>query len=99
MSQTQTLGNGNPDGTRVVASTTELLSFYGGTPVAQRSGASQTALPTTALPTTNITTTTGGDGARAAAIDALRDRVNLIQTLVVEIRATLVENAMIAGGS
>lgn len=37
------LGDGNPDGTTVGQSATELISFYGATPVAQRANASQAA--------------------------------------------------------
>lgn len=35
MAAGQVLGNGNPEGTAVVASTTEKVHLYGGTPVAQ----------------------------------------------------------------
>lgn len=98
-------------GTRLGQDTTDKVAFFGSTPVAQQSGADQTALPTTALPTTalpttNITTTTGGDGARAAAIDALRDRVNTIgvrqrkhDTLLKQIRTDLKTLGLIKGSA
>ena len=35
MAHVNVLGDGNPDGTKVVASATELLNLYGGTPAAQ----------------------------------------------------------------
>ena len=105
------LSDARPDGNSFGQSTSDKISFYGVTPVAQQSSADQTALPTTALPTTalpttNITTTTGGDADRAGAIDALRDRVNTIgvrqrkhDTLLKQIRTDLKTLGLIKGAA
>lgn len=66
-------------------STTDKISFYGVTPVAQRSGAAQAAVTTTASTSTSpvgFSTNTQADA---------------IVTLVNELRAALVAVGMIAG--
>lgn len=89
MSNTQlkVIGNGNPDGCTFGASTTELVSFYGVTPIAQRSGAAQAAVTTTAA-----TSTTPYGFSTAAQADA-------IVTLVNELRAALVALGAIKGSA
>jgi UDP-N-acetyl-D-mannosaminuronic acid transferase (WecB/TagA/CpsF family) len=66
-------------------SATDLVGFYGATPIAQRSGAAQAAVATTAATTTTpygFTTLT---------------QANAIVTLVNELRAAMVAAGLIAG--
>lgn len=76
----------NPaDGIVLGNSTSDKISFYGVAPVAQRSGAVQAAVTTTAATTTTpfgFSTSTQANG---------------VVTLLNEIRATLVQNGMMAG--
>lgn len=81
------LGTGNPDGTSMGLSTTEKISFYGVTPIVQRSGAAQAAVSTTAS-----TSTTPYGYATTTQADA-------IVTLVNELRAALVANGLISGAA
>jgi hypothetical protein len=78
------LSDGNPDGNVLGQSTSDLIAFYNATPVPQRSGAAQAAVPTTA-PTN--TAPFGYGQAQAAAI----------VTLLNEIRATLVSLGLMKG--
>jgi len=81
------LGNGNPDGVSVGGATTDLVSFYGVTPIAQRSGSAQTAVTTTAA------TTSTPFGFSTAT------QANAIVTLVNELRAALVAIGVIKGAA
>ena len=78
------LSDGNPDGTVLGQSASDLISFYNATPAAQRSGAAQAAVPTTAP------TNTGPYGFSQAQAQA-------IITLLNEIRATLVGAGLMKG--
>ena len=78
------IDNGAPDGATFGGSTTEKISFYGVTPVVQRSGASQGTYTTTFTQSTGWGFLTSTAAAAASA-------------LLTEIRATLVANGMIAG--
>jgi hypothetical protein len=78
------LSDGNPDGTVLGQSPSDLISFYNVTPVAQRSGPAQAAVPTTA-PTNS--TPFGFSQAQAQAII----------TLLNEIRTTLVATGLMKG--
>jgi hypothetical protein len=78
------LSDGNPDGTVLGQSASDPIAFYNATPLAQRSGAAQAAVPTTA-PTN--TAPYGFTQAQAAAI----------LTLLNEIRATLVGLGLMKG--
>jgi hypothetical protein len=78
------LSDGNPDGTVLGQSPSDLISFYNTTPVAQRSGSAQAAIPT-AAPTNS--TPYGFTQAQATAI----------VTLLNEIRATLVGVGLMKG--
>jgi len=83
----QYIGNNNPDGVSFGLDTTEKISFYGVTPVAQRAGSAQAAVTTTAAQTTTpygYSTSTQADA---------------IVTLVNEIRAALVAVGIIKGSS
>lgn len=77
--------NANSEGRTFGQSTTDLISFYGVTPIAQRTNASQAAVGTTASTTTSpagYTTTT---------------QANAIVTLVNELRAAMVALGAIKG--
>lgn len=64
------LSNGGPDGNTFGQSTTDKISFYDATPVAQQTTSSFTS--TLAATTTTTATTT----ALQADVDALRTRIN-----------------------
>lgn len=81
------LDKGNDDGTCLGQSATEKISFYGATPIVQRSGAAQAAVATTAA-----TTTTPFGYTTAAQADA-------IVTLVNECRAALIAAGLIKGSA
>jgi len=72
------LSDGNPSGTSLGQSSTDLISFYGATPVVRRSGSSQAALTLT-----TVSATKGRGFNTSAAFNAFVAQVN-------EIRATLV---------
>ena len=78
------LSDGNPDGTVLGQSASDLIAFYNAAPVPQRSGAVQAAVPATA-PTNSAPF--GFNQAQAAAI----------LTLLNEIRATLVGLGLMKG--
>jgi hypothetical protein len=78
------LSDGNPDGNVLGQSASDPIAFYNATPVPQRSGAAQAAVPTTA-PTN--TSPFGFSQAQATAI----------LTLLNEIRATLVGLGLMKG--
>ncbi len=78
-------GPQNPDGKTFGSSTTDPISFYGVTPVVQRSGSVQAAVTTTAS-----STSSPWGFATAAQADGVISLLN-------EIRATLVQNGMIKG--
>jgi hypothetical protein len=52
------VGQGGPDGTSVTKATTEKLSFYGTTPIVQRSGAAQNTTLLSTASSTAIDTAT-----------------------------------------
>lgn len=81
------LSDNNSGGTGLGQSTTDTISFYGVTPVAQRAGAAQAAVTTTASTSSTpvgYSTTTQADA---------------IVTLVNEMRAALVAVGLIKGGA
>lgn len=83
----QQLSNGNPEGSSYGQSATDLIGFYGVTPVAQQSGSAQAALATTAAVTTGgymFATSAQADGAI---------------TLLNEIRSCLVDLGLIKGSA
>lgn len=59
----QVLGDGRPDGTKVVSSATEKLHLYGGTPVAQAS--------TLTVPATTAATSTSPYGFTSSQANAI----------------------------
>lgn len=80
------LSDGNPGGTGLGQSATDTISFYGYTPVAQRSGASQGTY------TTTMTQSTGWGFLTSTAADAA-------SALLTEIRATLVALGIFKGSA
>ncbi len=78
------LSDGNPDGTVLGQSPSDLIAFYNGTPVQQRSGAAQAAVDTT-TPT------------NAAPFGFSQTQATAILTLLNEIRATLVGVGLMKG--
>lgn len=81
----QHLSDKNPDGSSFGQSTTDLITFYGGTPVAQRANSSQAAFVAT---TTATATTT-----------LLEADVLELGVLVNEIRAVLVGLNLMKGSA
>jgi len=79
------LGNGNPDGTIIGQTSTELIAFYAATPVAQPSGSAQGAVSTAAA-------TTG-----AAIYGFTSAQANGIVALLNQIRSDLVTLGLIKG--
>ena len=84
------IGGNAPDGMSFGVSTTEKISFYGVTPIVQRSGASQAAVSTTA----SVDTTDG-----AVAGYATTTQANALVTLVNELRAAMVAVGIIKGSA
>ena len=83
------LSDGNPDGTVLGQSATDLISFYNAAPVAQRSGAAEAAVATTG---SAASTGTVYGYTTAAQADG-------IVTLVNEMRATLVALGLMKGSA
>ena len=79
------ISKGNDDGTSFGNSTSDLISFYGVTPIAQRSGSAQDAVATTAV--TNTSPWGFSESTQPTAI----------VTLVNELRAAMVASGLIAG--
>tara|TARA_R100001377_G_C3193965_1_gene111741 strand:- start:896 stop:1153 length:258 start_codon:yes stop_codon:yes gene_type:complete len=80
------IGDGNPEGTSVGQSVDALVSFYGVTPAAQRSGSAQVAAPA------------GGTGATAGAYDTAAHRNTMI-ALVNEMRLVLIAAGLMKGSA
>ncbi len=78
------LSDGNPDGTVLGQSPSDHISFYNVTPVSQRSGAAQAAVPT-AAPT------------NASPYGFTQAQAQAVITLLNEIRATLVGLGLMNG--
>lgn len=96
MADIKELSDGGPDGTRLGQSTTDLVAFWGKTPVDQPAATAQSALSTAALTTiTDIVTTASVTG----AFNAVVARVEAINTLVNQIRSDLVEVGVIKGSA
>jgi hypothetical protein len=90
------LSNGNPDGTSLGQSTSDPISFYGVTPVAQPSGAAQAAITDasggTAAATNGVATITGTYNSTIIA--------NALATVIAQgnaLRSALVSVGIIAG--
>lgn len=86
------LSDGNSDGTYLGQGSTDKVGLYGVTPIAQRSGAAQTAVATTvAVSTVAGGATSWGFGGSTQA--------NAIVTLVNELRAAMVAIGAISGAA
>lgn len=92
----QYIGDGRTDGTSLGYDSSDLISVYGETPVAQRSGASGAAVATSTITTASTTTTPAGYATTTQA-DAIAAQVVLIRTLVNELRTTVVNFGLHAG--
>lgn len=102
----ETIGQNASGGMTLGASTSELVSFYGVTPIAQRSGASQTAVSNSAFVLLSASKMSAGAWGFASStmVDALisdvielQNRVSANIVLVNELRAALVALGAIAG--
>jgi len=90
------LSDGNPDGTSLGQSVTDLVSLYGKTPVVQPAATAQSAVATTAI-TTLATTPTATD--IAVAVNSLISRVSALVTLGNQVRSDLVTFGAIKGSA
>jgi len=96
MATIKELGDGGPDGTRLGKATTELVGFWGASPVDQPASANQFAITSTTLTTiTDIVTTASMTG----NINAIVARVNSISVFCYQLRADLVEAGLIKGSA
>lgn len=96
MATIKELSDGGPDGTRLGQSTTDLVGFWGKTPVDQPAATAQYAVTTTALTTiTDIVTTASVTG----AVNAIVARVDSLSAFAYQLRADLVEIGIIKGSA
>ena len=84
--------SGVPDGTSFGRGTTDKISFYGVTPIAQRTGSAQAIAATTVA----VSTTTG---AITSWGFSLSTQANGIVTLLNEMRATLIAVGLMKGSA
>lgn len=92
----QYIGNNNPDGMSFGLDTSEKISFYGVTPLAQQTGTDQSAVATAALTTiTDIVTTASVTG----AVNAVIARATALTVLVNEMRQSLIDLGLIKGSN
>ena len=95
-SYVKNLTDGGPSGAYIGQSATDLVGFYGATPVVKPSGASQSAVATAAI-TALITTPTATD--IAVAVNSLITRAAASVTLVNQIRSDLVTLGLLKGSA
>ena len=86
MATYEQLSKGYPDGVQIGDGATDLVGFYGATPIVQRSGSAQAALTLTTAKTAGFGFTTATAFTKAA-------------NLLVEIRAALVALGLIKGSA
>lgn len=85
------LSSGSPDGQKIGQSTSDLIGFYGVTPIAQKAAAAQAAVTDasggTAAPTNGILTLTGtyNSAIIANAIATLAAQGNAMQAVLVSL--------------
>lgn len=99
------LSNANPSGTSLGQSATDLVGFYGVTPVVQPTATAQSVVATTAITTAISTSVTGTFGfvttaqgdAIVAAVNSLIARVAANVTLINRVRLDLVATGLIKG--
>jgi len=92
------LSDARTDGVLVGQSTTDLVGFYGTTPIVQRSGSAQAAVATSTI-TTAATTTSPWGFATSTQADAIAAQVVLLRTLTNELRAAQVAVGLIKGAA
>jgi hypothetical protein len=90
------LSDGSEDGTSLGQSATDLVGFFGATPVVEPTGTAQSAVATTAI-TTLVTTPTATD--IAVAVNSLISRVSAQTTLLNKLRSDLVTLGLIKGSA
>jgi hypothetical protein len=96
MATIKEIGDAGPDGTRLGKATTELVAFWGKTPVDQPAATAQYAITTAALTTiTDIVTTASITG----AVNAVVARVDSLSAFAYQLRADLVEIGIIKGSN
>lgn len=96
MATIKELSDKGPDGSRLGQSTSDLVSFWGSSPVDQPNGTNQFAITSTTLTTiTDIVTTASMTG----AINAIVARVNSVSLFCYELRSNLVEVGLIKGSN
>jgi hypothetical protein len=94
------LSDRNSDGIILGHTTTDLIAFYGSTPISQQTGAAQAAVATTAITTAAITTTTNSYGfATTTQANDLMTIVAANRTLLNEIRQCLIDLGFISGAA
>lgn len=86
--------DGNPDGNVIGQSASELIGFYGATPVSQPTATAQSAVATTTLTTIGSTTLTATD---LTNLNALVTRCTALTTLVNRLRSDLVTLGLVKG--
>lgn len=92
------IGDQGPDGTSLGVTTSDLISVYGKTPIAQRSGSTQAAVAVSTLTTASQTTTPYGFATSTQA-DNLTATVAAQTVLLNEIRTALVNFGIIKGSA
>jgi len=96
MANIKELSDKGPDGTRLGQGTTDLIAFWGKTPVDQPAATNQFAVTSAALTTiTDIVTTASMTG----AINAIVARVDSLSLFAYQLRADLVEIGIIKGSA
>tara|TARA_R110000822_G_scaffold27790_2_gene82658 strand:+ start:3265 stop:3528 length:264 start_codon:yes stop_codon:yes gene_type:complete len=81
MANIKELGDGGPDGTRLGKASTNLVGFYGGTPIVQPSGAAQAEVAASVLSLTGTYNST----IIITAVTAVLDEVNALRTALVNL--------------
>lgn len=92
------LSDARTDGVLVGQSTTDLVGFYGVTPIVQRSGSAQAAVATSTITTAATTTSPWGFATSTQANDVTAQIV-LLRTLANELRAAAVAIGQIKGSA
>ena len=90
--QMKQLSDVNPQGTCLGASSTDLVGFYGTTPIVQRSGASQAAISVTTIAPVSVTTIDAvvytTPASYTSSIDYLANAITAINLIITRQAAT-----------
>lgn len=92
----QQLSKGSGEGVKLGQSATDLVGFYGATPIVRPSATAQSAVATTAI-TTLATTPTATD--IAVAVNSLISRNAAVVTLINQVRSDLVNLGLVKGSN